>query len=163
HDNPGRVSSTTFTRGDTTLGSLAYGRNTASQIASETSVGLGPSRTFTYDTVGRVATDNDAVYHLEDADNLTTNPAVTPAFDGANTRVDGPVGTPVEPVTGDGTTTYRHADQLGSIRLPTDVNGTVTGTAGSTAFGTRATTGATVPFGFAGQYTDAESGLVYLR
>lgn len=77
--------------------------------------------------------------------------------------IDGPDGIPLEQITG-ATTTYLHHDQLGSIRLITDSAG-ATGTATTNTWnpygGGVSTSGSlTSPFGFAGMYTDAESGLL---
>ena len=53
---------------------------------------------------------------------------------------------------------------MGSIRALTDSAGSVSGTATYDAYGVvLTTTGTTTPCGYAGQYTDAESGLQYLR
>jgi RHS repeat-associated protein len=62
--------------------------------------------------------------------------------------------------------TYLHRDQIGSIRLLTNDAGLPAGAADYDPFGGNeagATVAATTPFGFAGEYTDAETGLVYLR
>jgi RHS repeat-associated protein len=59
--------------------------------------------------------------------------------------------------------TYLHPDQLGSIRMITNTTGTNAGTASYTAYGTRTTTGTTSAFGYAGQYTDTETGLQWDR
>jgi RHS repeat-associated protein len=75
----------------------------------------------------------------------------------------GPGGIPFEQVTTAGTVTYLHADQLGSIRMLTDSTGKSVGTATYAAYGTRTATGTTSAFGYAGQYTDTESGLQWLR
>ena len=77
--------------------------------------------------------------------------------------IDGPNGIPLEQITSS-TTTYLHQDQLGSIRLITDSAG-ATGTATTNTWnpygGGESTSGSlTSPFGFAGMYTDAESGLL---
>src|SRR5687768_3634286 len=78
--------------------------------------------------------------------------------------VHGPGGRVIETVSGT-TTTYHHHDQLGSTRLLTDAAGSVVGTFTWDSYGNPAgSTGtATTPFGFAGEYRDAESGMVYLR
>jgi len=83
--------------------------------------------------------------------------------DGAYYYLYGPDGVPFEQVTTAGTVTYLHADQLGSIRMITGSTGKSVGTATYTAYGTRTTTGTTSVFGYAGQYTDTESGLQWLR
>jgi len=83
--------------------------------------------------------------------------------DGASFYLYGPDGVPFEQVTTAGTVTYLHADQLGSIRMITGSTGKSVGTATYTAYGTRTTTGTTSAFGYAGQYTDTETGLQWLR
>jgi RHS repeat-associated protein len=86
--------------------------------------------------------------------------------DGATRYVTGPKGLPLEQILPDGTIRYYHQDAIGSTRALTnstgqidslyayDPYGNVTAFSGSTAAN---------PFQFAGQYTDAESGLQYLR
>jgi len=83
--------------------------------------------------------------------------------DGASYYLYGPGGTPYAQITTAGVVTYLHADQLGSIRMITDSTGKSAGTATYTAYGTRTTTGTTSAFGYAGQYTDTETGLQWLR
>jgi RHS repeat-associated protein len=85
--------------------------------------------------------------------------------DGDNSYIYGPDGFPVEQISAEGTSTYVHHDQLGSTRILTSSSGEVTGTFGYGAYGAfKAKTGTgTTPFGFAGQYTDSQSGLQYLR
>jgi RHS repeat-associated protein len=88
---------------------------------------------------------------------------------GTTTRyVYGPGGLPVEDVTtvgGVDTVRYYHHDQLGSTRMLTDVNGDKLASFTYDAFGNLGarTDTATTPFGYAGQYTDAETGFQYLR
>ncbi len=86
---------------------------------------------------------------------------------GANiTRyIYGPGGLPIEDVQPDGTARYYHHDQIGSTRLLTSQAGAVTGTTTYNAYGKPTTTtgSATTPLGYAGQYTDSETGLQYLR
>jgi RHS repeat-associated protein len=72
----------------------------------------------------------------------------------------------IEQLTGSNPT-YLHADQLGSTRLLSDAAGAVIGSYsydpyGAIPAGWKTGTG-TTPFQFAGQYTDSESGLQYLR
>jgi RHS repeat-associated protein len=64
-----------------------------------------------------------------------------------------------------GNSVYAHADQLGSIRALTDGSGTVVNTADYDAYGQPTSMSESVanPFGYAGEYTDAETGFLYLR
>jgi len=84
--------------------------------------------------------------------------------DGTNSYVTGADGLPLEQITGS-SVTYLYQDQLGSTRGLLDGSGTLVGTYTYGPFGdVRSHTGtATTPFGYAGQYTDGESGLQYLR
>jgi RHS repeat-associated protein len=79
--------------------------------------------------------------------------------------VYGPGGLPLEQVAADGTTQWFFHDQLGSTRALTDSTGAVVATRAYDPYGkVIASTGtASTPFGFAGEWTDAESGFVYLR
>jgi RHS repeat-associated protein len=72
---------------------------------------------------------------------------------------------PIEQIDADGNVLWMHQDQLGSVRALTDEGGRVAATQTFEAFGAPAeTTGtASTPFGFAGEYTDAETGFAYLR
>jgi RHS repeat-associated protein len=86
---------------------------------------------------------------------------------GPTSYVYGPDGLPLEQINGT-TVLYYHHDQLGSTRIITDATGTVTPPAATytyDAYGnTTASTGTiTNPFQYAGQYSDAESGIQYLR
>jgi RHS repeat-associated protein len=84
---------------------------------------------------------------------------------GNTTRyIYGPAGLPVATVLSDGTVRYHHADQLGSTRMLTNSAGSSIGTATFEAYGKPSgVSGITTPLGYAGQYTDAETGFQYLR
>jgi len=84
--------------------------------------------------------------------------------EGSTKYVYGPGGLPLEQVTGT-TTQYLHHDQLGSTRLITDSSGLSVGTYTYEPYGavTAHTGTATTNLQYAGQYTDPESGLQYLR
>jgi RHS repeat-associated protein len=77
----------------------------------------------------------------------------------------GPGGLPLQQIDPAGNVIYFHHDQLGSTRLLTDTAGAAVGAFTYDAYGNRtgSTGTATTPFGFAGEYTDAETGFVYLR
>jgi RHS repeat-associated protein len=85
--------------------------------------------------------------------------------DGTTDYVTGPGGLPLEQVTVAGTVLYYHHDQLGSTRALTDQAGRVVATYAYDPYGNvvGAPPAVVNPFQYAGQYTDAESGLEYLR
>ena len=84
--------------------------------------------------------------------------------DGANSYIYGPGGLPVEQITSGGTVTYLHHDQQGSTRLLTGSTGTVTGKCSYGAYGTPTCEGTTTtPLGYDAQYTNTDTGLIYLR
>ena len=84
--------------------------------------------------------------------------------DGTNNYIYGPGGLPIEQIDSAGTPLYYHHDQQGSTRLLTTSTGTVAGTATYDAYGkVSGTTGTTTPLGYDGQYTDSDTGLIYLR
>ena len=91
---------------------------------------------------------------------------ITPSGSTTSTTsyIYGPGGAVVEQVAGS-TPYYYHPDQLGSIRALTDGSGTVVASRDYDGYGNPTVTSGSVrtPFGYAGEYTDAESGLVYLR
>jgi RHS repeat-associated protein len=85
--------------------------------------------------------------------------------DGTNEFVYGCGDQPIEQVSLAGTATWLHTDRQGSVRALSNSAGTVTATTTYDPYGrTISATGvATSPLGYDGQYTDSESGLVYLR
>jgi RHS repeat-associated protein len=85
--------------------------------------------------------------------------------DGQNSYIYGPGGLPIEQVSAEESPTYLHHDQLGSTRLLTSSSGETIGAFTYGAYGELEgqAGSATTPMGFAGQYTDAQSGLQYLR
>ncbi len=70
-----------------------------------------------------------------------------------------------EQISSGGTLTYLHHDQQGSTRLLTGLTWTVAGKCTYGAYGelTGSTGTATTPFGYDGQYTNTDTGLIYLR
>jgi RHS repeat-associated protein len=70
----------------------------------------------------------------------------------------------VEQISSGGTATYLHHDQAGSTRLLTGSAGTVTGKCTYSAYGTPTCEGTTTtPLGYDAQYTNTDTGLVYMR
>ena len=84
--------------------------------------------------------------------------------DGPVQYVYGPGGSPLEQISGS-TVLWLHHDQLGSTRLVTDTSGSNKATYSFDAYGNLTSTTGTItnPFRFAGEYRDAESGLLHLR
>jgi len=84
--------------------------------------------------------------------------------DGQTNYIYGPGGLPVEQISSE-TATYYHHDQLGSTRMLTNSGGSSTGKFTYGAYGALTGSSGTqaTPLGFAGQYTNAQSGLQYLR
>lgn len=86
--------------------------------------------------------------------------------DGSTKYITGPGGLPIEQVDGSGTVLYYYQDQLGIPRGLRDASGNAAASYTYDAYGNQvafSSNGATTPFRFAAQYTDAESGLQYLR
>jgi RHS repeat-associated protein len=86
--------------------------------------------------------------------------------DGTNSYIYGPGGLPVEQINNTTSTTlYLHHDQQGSTRLLTSSTGTKEASFTYDAYGNQTghTGTATTPLGYDGQYTNADTGLIYLR
>jgi len=79
--------------------------------------------------------------------------------------IAGPDELPLEQVDANGNTLYSYRDQLGSTRELGDASGRIVAASRYDAYGNPlAKTGtASTPFGYAGAYTDGESGLQYLQ
>jgi RHS repeat-associated protein len=126
---------TQFTKSGTTT---RYAYDGAGRRTSKTAGGV----TFNYvwDVAGRILSDGIASY------------------------LYGPDGTPFEQV-GGATSVWYFADQLGSTRALTDAGGTIVAGYTYTPWGSISshTGSANTPMLYSGQYTDAESGLIYLR
>ncbi len=85
--------------------------------------------------------------------------------DGERSYIYGPHGVPIAHISASGVPTYYHHDQLGSTRMLTTSAGSPAGKFTYSAYGSLvgASGTLTTPMGFAGQYTNAQSGLQYLR
>ncbi len=85
--------------------------------------------------------------------------------DGTNSYIYGPGNIPIEQINGEGKALYLHHDQQGSTRMLTGSTGKAEATFTYDAYGnTTGTTGsATTPLGYDGQYTSADTGLIYLQ
>jgi RHS repeat-associated protein len=85
--------------------------------------------------------------------------------DGPTAYITGPTGLPIEQIKQDGTTRYYSTDQLGSTTTLTDQTGDTVASYTYDAYGNPTGTVSSTenPFRYAGQYTDPETGLQYLR
>jgi RHS repeat-associated protein len=86
--------------------------------------------------------------------------------DGTNSYIYGPGGLPVEQINNStGTVLYLHHDQQGSTRLLTGSTGKTEATVTYDAYGNKigSTGTSTTPMGYDSQYTNADTGLIYLR
>ncbi len=146
----------------------------------------GTTLTFTYDGANRLtgyegtatctyAYDGDGLRVSKTPTGGTTEAYVwdrrtrLPAIlaDGGSYYIYGPAGMPLEQVNGSGAAFFYHADQLGSIRMITDSKGATAATYTYDVYGNTVSSTnpgqVSNPFGYAGAYSDAESGLLYLR
>jgi RHS repeat-associated protein len=137
--------------------------NLTSVQRSETSTGT-VNEALAYDATGLLVakTIGLSTQHLA-WDASTSLPLLL--NDGENSYLYGPDGLPIEQISSGEKPTYLHHDQLGSTRLLTEASGKTSASFSYTPYGElEGTTGtATTPLGFAGQYTEAETGLQYLR
>jgi RHS repeat-associated protein len=139
----------------------SYAYNQAGELSTYTPAGT--STTYGYDGNGLRTTKTTGSSTASFAWDHTA--AVPLALsDSQNSYIYGPDGLPIEQINGT-TPTYLHHDQLGSSRLLTNASGTVSGAASYSPYGMPAASSgtATTPLGYAGQYTDPETGLQYLR
>ncbi len=85
--------------------------------------------------------------------------------DEQNSYVYGPDGVPIEQVSSKGTVLYLHQDQQDSTRALTGSNGATEATMTYDAYGnlTGSTGTASTPLGYDGQYTNTDTGLIYMR
>ena len=138
-----------------------YGWDQADRLTSLSSATRTASYKYDGDGLRTSKTVNGATQHFT-WDHASSLPLLL--ADGQNSYIYGPGGAVVEQITGH-SPSWLHHDQLGSVRLITNGSGNVSGTATYSPYGMllRTSGTATSPFRFAGQYTDAESGLQYLQ
>jgi len=159
----------------TTTNTYAYDPN-----GNRTSDGITPGA-YGYDQANRLTSYLSSTTYAYDGDGLRTNktgltgtqpytwdvaaPLPELIGDATTAYITGPDGLPLEQITPDATVHYYHHDQLGSTRAITDQNGNVSATNAYDPYGNPTSQTGTLPnpFGYAGQYTDPETGLQYLR
>ncbi len=176
YDNANELTSRTLDATTTTYGDDQKGNRT-SQVTGSQTTSLGydlanrlkaftsptTSAAYSYDGDGnrtsKTVGSTNAAFVYDQAEGLSQV-----LSDGTNSYLFGPGGMPVEQINGT-TVTYLHQDQLGSTRVLTDQNRSVSGTYSYNAYGTTSSHTGTnsTPLQFAGQYNDAESGLYWMR
>lgn len=174
-DDARQLEAMTVAGGDTTIFQHnAVGERISSQHGPDLS-------TFDYDQAGRLKTftedggtssyvyDSDGVRqsksHGGQSEWMTWSTGASPELlsDSVYSYVYGPGGVPLTQISEFGVRSYLHEDQLGSVRGITNQVGSLVGAASYDTYGSVAATGARSAFGYAGEYTDEESGLQYLR
>jgi RHS repeat-associated protein len=140
----------------------------------------GASASYRYDQANRLIGFGSQASYAYSGDGLRADKAVnstrqhfvwdagsTPSLlaDGTGQYIYGPGGLPIEQISGSGSPLFYHHDQLGSTRLLSNLSGHAVSAYAFDPYGNLAakTGNASTPLGYAGQYTDAESGLQYLR
>ena len=160
--------------GPTSYGFDAEGDRTSMTPSS------GTATTYSYDQASQltsVSGPNGTASYTYDGDGLRASKTVsgttttfvyddeaTPVLltDGSNSYLYGPDGLPIEQAGTSGSFWFVH-DEVGSTLMLLGATGPAAGGYSYTPYGLAAHTGtATTPLQFTGQYTDAETGLVYL-
>jgi RHS repeat-associated protein len=125
-----------------------------------------PTRTVAYETDARGLRQTRTSSSTEDYLWSTARSLSVLMMDGNNLYVYGPSPTPIAQI--DQSTdeaSYLHTDLIGSVRATTDETGATLGTQTFTEFGSPlSSTGSTgTPFGFTGNWTDQDTGMIHLR
>ncbi len=175
YDQAHQLTTMTTTGPPTTTTNYAYDLN-----GNRTSDGITPGA-YAYDQANRLTGYLTSTTYAYDGDGLRTNktgltgaepytwdtaaPLPEIIGDATTAYVTGPGGLPLEQITSSGDVHYYHQDQLGSTRAITDQTGNVAATSTYDPYGNPVSQTGTLPnpFGYAGQYTDPETGLQYLR
>ena len=171
-----------FRPGDGPTTTIYYGYNQANELTSYRDVHWNAGYTYTGEGLRSNKTISSACASCSDVSTdytwdvgaslplllqevKTTETAHGRSASYATHYVYGPLGILAE-VLPDGTLYFEHADQHGDIRLLTDTQGHIAASYDYATYGQRTvTSGGAVPnpFGYTGQYLDAESQLLYLR
>jgi RHS repeat-associated protein len=146
------------------LGDNATANKDTPQKAPGFEQGVFGTATYTYNGEG-LRTSKTVNSNTENFTwDAVTNSVPVILTGGSTSYIYGPNGTPLEQINSSGELLWYHHDQQGSTRLLTNNTGAVVGTASYNPYGqTTSTSGTTTPLGYDGQYTDPETGLIYLR
>lgn len=179
YDDAGQLTTAGAEGEQTTFGFDAAGQRISTEPPA------APAKTYDYNAAGQLAsvseTGQPTVSYSYDGDGLRTERRAGEATtrfvwdktgdlpmllaENGTSYIYGPDGLPLEGIDANGTVRFYHHDRLGSTRQVTDDTGAVVAQQSYDAYGTITdTTGtARVPFGFAGEYTETDSELIYLR
>jgi RHS repeat-associated protein len=143
----------------TKAGATTYGYDQAGRLTSF--AGPNGSATYGYDGMGlrtsKTVGSTTSTFVWDDG------PTPNVLTDGTNSYLYDPDGLPLEQIGAAGSFWFVH-DQVGSTLALLNANGNAVGTYTYTPYGVATHSGATAtPLQYTGQYTDAESGQVYLR
>jgi RHS repeat-associated protein len=163
YDEEGERTKTTPTTGAATT----YGYDQAGDLTSVTRPKEGNTAeikdTYAYNGDGlRVSQTISSTTTYDTLDHTTPTPMVL--NDGTNSYIYGPGGMQIEQINAE-KPLFMHVDQQGSTRMLTSTTGTVQGTITYGAYGklSGSTGTSTTPLGYTEQYTNADTGLLYLR
>ncbi len=166
----------------TPSGVVSFDYNDVGQRVAQTPAG-GTATTYSYSGAGRLASvavpgtgtntyayDGDGLRIQATSGGSSTSFLWDPASgdligENATSYLYGPDGLPFEEIDSNDTPRFYHHDRLGSVRSVTDASGTRVASQSFDVYGNLVGSTGTrrIPFGFAGQYTDADTGLVYMR
>jgi RHS repeat-associated protein len=184
--NTYQLQSLVTTLNGTTTHNTSYAYNADGDRTSATDSIAGTTTTYGYDQFDRLtsytkgstsatyAYNGDGLRQSKTVNGTTTQETWDTAEglplliqDGTTKEIDGPDGLPLEQITGNGTVSYDVHDQLGSTRELVASGGQIVTFYAYVAYGTLQTSGIypgyDTNFRYAGQYTDPETGLQYLR
>jgi RHS repeat-associated protein len=181
YDAAGQIGSFVTTSGGNTTQNLSYTFDAQGNRSQVTDNLAQTSTTLAYDQANRLKSYGATATYQYDGNGLRSSKVVSgtttnyawdlsgglPLMILANNTdwIYGPGGVVLEEIVPTNTVYYYHVDQLGSTRKVTDSTGTVVRSYTFDPWGNVSSTTGTLstPFQFAGQYTDMESGLFYLR
>jgi RHS repeat-associated protein len=182
YDVADQLGSVTTMDGATQVGKLTYSYDSRGNRVQQTDQVSLVSTNLGYDQANRLTSFGPNATYAYNGDGLRMSKTVAAAVqpftwnvaqglplllqDDAASVVYGLGRQPLEQIDGSGVVLYFHQDQLGSTRALTDAIGVAVATFDYDAYGNLTSPppgGVTTPLQYTGEYTDAESGLIYLR